>query len=88
MALALLNIMMMALYPTLSADAEQMEEFMAIFPEEFMRIFGLDKVSMADPLGFYAIEAYFMVVLFGSMFATILGTTMLGKEEDAFRGRF
>lgn len=80
--LALLNLMMMALFPSFAADAEQLEGYIDVFPEEFSRIFGLDKLNMTEPIGFYSVEAYFMVVLFGSMFAAMLGTTMLSKEED------
>ncbi len=81
-ALALLNFFMMALYPTFAADAVQIDEFMALLPQEFSAIFGLDKLSMTEAIGFYAIEAYFMIMLFGSMFAVILSSTMLAKEED------
>ncbi|MTI96157.1 MAG: multidrug ABC transporter permease [Firmicutes bacterium] len=82
LALAALNLFVISLYPTFAGDAEQMEEFMTMFPEEFMRIFGMDRLSMADAIGFYAVEAYFMVILFGSVFAAMLAATMLAKEED------
>lgn len=82
LALALLNLLMMALYPAFAEDAEQLEGYIDMFPEEFTRIFGLDKLNMAEPIGFYAVEAYFMVILFGSMFAAIVGTTVLSKEES------
>jgi len=37
---------------------------------------------MADPIGFYASEMYILVVLFGGIFAAVLGAGMLAKEED------
>lgn len=80
--LALLNLLMLAIYPSFAADAQQLEQFLALYPEGFLKVFGLDKVSMGTPVGFYATEAYFMIVLFGSMFAVILSSAMLAKEED------
>ncbi len=88
LALAVLNFSLMALFPAFADGAEQMDEFMAMLPEEFARMFGLDRLNLAEPIGFYAIEAYFMVILFGGIFAAILGTTMLGKEEDEKTAEF
>ena len=45
---------------------------MELFPEAMIRMFGMEKLSMADPVGYYGVEAYFMVVLFGSIYAAIL----------------
>ena len=81
-ALALINFFMMALYPTFAEDAARLEELLSLYPEGFMKVFGLDRLSMGEAIGFYAMEAYFMVVLFGSMFAVILSSGMLAKEED------
>lgn len=81
-SLALLSFLMLSFFPTFAADARQLEEFLALYPEGFLKVFGLDKISMGTPIGFYATETYFMVLLFGSMFAVILSSAMLAKEED------
>lgn len=82
LALALLNIFMMSVFPTFAQDAEKMDEFMAMFPDAFKKAFGLDKISLGDPIGYYAGEAYILIILFGSIYAAILGAGILAKEED------
>lgn len=77
-----LNLLILAIYPSFAENAAQMEELLASYPEAFAQIFGLDRISMAEPLGFYATEAYLMVVLFGGIYAAILGSSILAKEED------
>lgn len=81
-ALALLSFFMLAIYPSFADNAAQFEELLSVYPEEFISVFGLDKLNMAEAIGFYAIEAYLMIILFGSMFAVILSSSMLAKEED------
>lgn len=81
-ALAALSLMMMSVYPSFRQDSANLEAMMDLFPEAFAKIFGLDQLSMAEPIGFYATEAYFMVILFGSLYAAILGASIMAKEED------
>ncbi|NLO88617.1 MAG: ABC transporter permease subunit [Firmicutes bacterium] len=82
LTLALLNLLLIAVYPSMAADKEALDELMELFPEAMIRMFGMEKLSMADPVGYYGVEAYFMVVLFGSIYAAILGAGILAKEED------
>lgn len=49
---------------------------------------GLDKMSMATITGFYATEISLMHALGGAMFAAILGTGMLSKEEAGHTSEF
>lgn len=81
-ALALLNFLLIAIYPTMAADKAALDEMMEMYPEAMVKMFGMEKLIITDPLGFYGIEAYFMVVLFGSIYAAILGSGILAKEED------
>jgi len=82
LTLALLNLLMMYVYPAFAAETEELESLVRMLPEGMLKVFGLDKISLVDPLGFYATKAYFMVTLFGSIFAVVLGSTILLKEED------
>src|SRR5690554_4197844 len=82
LALGLLNVLLIAVYPSMAADKAALDEMMAMFPEAMIKMFGMEKLSMADPIGFYGVEAYFMVVLFGGIYAAILGSGILAKEED------
>lgn len=81
-ALTALILLMMSVYPSFRQDAVNLEAMMDLFPEALAKVFGLDKLSMAEPIGYYATEPYFMVLLFGSLYAAILGSSILSKEED------
>ncbi len=49
---------------------------------------GMDKMSLATLTGFYATEVAMMHGLGGAMFAAILGTAMLSKEEEGHTSEF
>ena len=49
---------------------------------------GMDKMSLATLTGFYATEIAMMHGLGGAMFAAILGTGMLSKEEAGHTSEF
>ncbi len=50
--------------------------------------FGMDKMSLATLTGFYATEVGMMHGLGGAMFAAILGTSMVSKEEAGHTAEF
>lgn len=50
--------------------------------------FGMDKMSLATLTGFYATEVALMHGLGGAMFAAILGSGMLSKEEAGHTAEF
>jgi ABC-2 type transport system permease protein len=81
-SLALISFLMMALYPSFSDSPGKMNEFLSAYPEGFLKAFGADRLNMDEAIGWFALEAYFMIILFGSMFAAIIGSSMLSKEED------
>ena len=54
----------------------------------FSDAFGMKQLSIATLKGFYATEVGTIHALGGSMFASILSTTMLSKEEDGHTGEF
>ena len=76
------NVMVLSIYPSFAADSAKLEALLSAYPEQLTKIFGLDRLNLGDPLGFFGTEIYFMVLLFGSIFAAILGAGLLAKEED------
>lgn len=54
----------------------------------FAEAFGMSRLSIATLTGFYAAEVGTIHGLGGAMFAAILGTVMLSKEEDGHTGEF
>jgi ABC-2 type transport system permease protein len=82
LALALLNFWMVSIFPNMAADGAKLEEMMEVYPESMLKLFNMDKLNFSDPLGFYGVESFFMVVLFGSIYGAMLGSGLLAKEED------
>ena len=81
-ALAALSLLMMSVFPSFRQDTIDLDGFLDLFPDAIAKVFKLDQLSMAEAIGFYATETYFMVVLFGSLYAAILGASILSKEDD------
>lgn len=54
----------------------------------FADAFGMSQLSIATLAGFYATEVGTIHGLGGAMFAAIISTTMLSKEEDGHTGEF
>ena len=54
----------------------------------FSDAFGMSRLSIATLVGFYATEVGTIHGLGGAMFAAVIGTGMLSKEEDAHTGEF
>ncbi len=54
----------------------------ANYPEAFVKAMGMDKVNMSTPLGYYAGKASVMVTLFGAIYAAILGSGAIVRDES------
>jgi len=80
--LAALGILVMSFFPTIAREAETFEKLLESMPKSLLTAFGLEKISMTDILGFYATKHYITVTLFGSIFAIILSSGILSKEES------
>lgn len=71
-----------------------MEESMADMAEQFSQMgafsdaFGMSSLSIATLEGFYATEVGTIFGLGGAMFAALLGSCVLSKEEDGHTGEF
>jgi len=80
--LAGLGILMMGFYPTIAKEAETLEKLIAVMPKGLLAAFGLEKISMTDLLGFYATKHYLTITLLGSIYAIMLSSGILSKEES------
>lgn len=75
-----IDFVMLLLYPSLQ---ESMQEIAKSYEKlgAFGAAFGMDKMSLAEPMGYYGTYIGVMLSLCGAMYAAILGTGMLAKEE-------
>lgn len=83
-----LVIFTLSVYPQFAEQQQGFDDFMQAFPEGFMKAFGMDRVSITTPLGFYAIECYLMTTLFGGIYAVSLGSSIVSKEENEKTAEF
>ncbi|MCF7924658.1 MAG: ABC transporter permease [Candidatus Izimaplasma sp.] len=76
--------LMLFLFPAFENSFEDMEEFIDIYPPEFLEAFGMGEggLDMTEIYGWFGIEGYLFVTLIGGSYAAILGGSILSKEED------
>lgn len=51
-------------------------------PKSLLAAFGMEKISVTNLMGYYATKQYPTITLFGSIYAVILASGMLSKEEN------
>lgn len=76
-----LLILVFCIYPTISHKME-IDKLLTIFPDEILKVFNFDVVSLSTVFGWYASEGFMIVVLIGALFAVMLGSNILLKEEN------
>ncbi|WP_070121029.1 ABC transporter permease subunit [Bacillus marinisedimentorum] len=80
-ALGGLIFLMLSIYPEFAKQQESIEKMMEAYPEGMLKAFNIDELGFSTVLGFYAIEGYLFVTLFGSIYVSIMAANMLVKEE-------
>jgi ABC-2 type transport system permease protein len=79
-----LALLMLLLFPAFETAFASIEEFLSVYPPEFLEIFGMGEggLDMSEIYGWYGVEGYLFVMLIGGAYAAILGSSILSKEED------
>lgn len=82
--LIILFLAVFLVYPTImsSEDIELMNEMMKVFPEELLKAFNMDIATMDSAFGYLKTEGMLFIALFGGIYASTLGSSILLKEED------
>ncbi len=75
------------LFDSIKESMDGMAEMMASMGA-FASAFGMDKLSISTLEGFYATEVGTIHSLGGAMFAALLGSVLLSKEEEGHTGEF
>jgi ABC-2 type transport system permease protein len=81
------NFAFMLMFPSLQ---DAMNKALSAYESmgSFTTAFGMDRLSMAKPLGFYGVYAGAILSLGGALYAAILGTGILSKEEGGHTSEF
>jgi ABC-2 type transport system permease protein len=76
---AIMLIMVFSIYPSLmkSENIKMMDELINMFPQELMRVFNMDIISISSVYGWIKTEGYMFICLFGSIYSSMLGANIL-----------
>ncbi len=80
MAVACFTFIMLLVYPSMGDELGEMTDMFANMGT-FSSMFNMETLNMGSVMGFYGIEVGVVLSLGGAMFAAILGTGLLAKEE-------
>jgi ABC-2 type transport system permease protein len=81
--LVALNAMIFSVYPSFaSQQAGGLQELIKSYPETFIKAFSLDVLDLTNILHYFGMEIYLFITLLGSIYAMILGSGIISKEED------
>lgn len=82
--LLLLFLVIFSVYPMIiaSENVRLINEMLKIFPEEMLKAFNMDLSSIDTAFGFLKTEGFIFVLLITGVYAAILGSNILSKEEN------
>jgi len=82
--LIILFLAIFLVYPSIieSDNIQMMDEMMKLFPEEILKAFNMDISSMDTAFGWLKTEGFIFVLLLTGVYAAILGSNILLKEES------
>lgn len=81
-ALGGMSFLIMSVYPQFAENQDQLKDLMELYPEAMLKAFNIDALGFDTALGFYAIEGYLFVTLFGSIYAAMMAGGIIVKEES------
>lgn len=83
-AVGLMILVSMIIYPEMVGNTADMFENMGVFTQAF----GLDKLDINSVTGYYGMQSGSILALGGTFFASLIGISMLSKEESAKTAEF
>jgi len=82
LALILLQLMYISIYPSIVKEAELWTRMTRLLPKAFLRIFGFEDLDFSNILSYQASISSIYVTLVGSIFTVLLTCKVLAKEES------
>lgn len=77
-----INTFLMMVFESVAQTAENTEAMLSQYPEAFVKAMFLDQFDMGNILHYYASRSYILITLFGSVYAVMLSSHILSKEES------
>ncbi|SEP02117.1 ABC transporter permease subunit [Paenibacillus sp. OV219] len=79
--IAAIILLYLSIFPEMAKQQHSLDEMMSSMPEGMKKAFGMDQLTMSTALGFYGIEIHLMTTLLGSIYAAMLGSNIVAKEQ-------
>lgn len=79
--MGLMLVMIIAFYPEMSKQQDTYQQLLSSMGD-LLKAFGISQFEMSNVLEYYSIEGYLTVTLFGSIYAVILASSILSKEQS------
>ncbi|MCL1798798.1 MAG: ABC transporter permease [Eggerthellaceae bacterium] len=80
-------VVCMATFPEVKKQTDELREAFAMMGA-FTSAFGLDKIDMMEPIGYYGLDCAAVLAFGGGLFAAFVGVRMLSKEEAEHTAEF
>ena len=80
----LIFLIVFLVYPSIATgeNAKMINEYLKMFPEEMLKAFNMDISGIDSVFGWFKSEGYTLLLLIGGLYSSILGSTILLKEES------
>lgn len=75
-------LLMLSIYPQMAAQQKGLDAMLEAYPDGLKKAFGMDKLDFGTLIGFYAVEVYMMTTLLGGIYASMLASNILVKEQS------
>lgn len=82
-----MTLMIILMFPDFRDQADSLNDMFANMGD-FTAAFGMDRLSVASPLGFYGLEGGSIMGIGGGMLFALLGGSIISKEEGAHTAEF
>lgn len=82
--LLILFLFVLAIYPSIigGENRQAINDLLKMFPKEVLQALNMDLVGIDSAFGWFQTEGFMFLSLIGTMYASILGGTILLKEES------
>ena len=80
--LSAINVSMFAAFGAVAEMAKNTEAMLSQYPEAFVKAMSLDKFDMTNILHYFASRSYILITFFGSIYAVMLSSCIISKEES------
>jgi ABC-2 type transport system permease protein len=87
-ALGAMILLMLSIFSSMAEQTETLNNMLETYPENLKKVFGMDRLDMTTLIGFYGVEIYMFTTLFGSIYASMLASGILAKEENEKTAEF